>query len=127
MQLQHQGSRRGDRRTPPQSNDTARSPLDGLWILLVDNEGQFTVSDADGRVPMMAVDVDAAAGALRLGVPKPIFEGTVSTVTHTQPIFTYAVTPDGQRVLVSRVPGEDGSEVDTPLTVVVNWDVALKR
>jgi Tol biopolymer transport system component len=80
-----------------------------------------------GFVSMMAVGVDAAADALRLGVPKPIFEGTVSTVTHAQPIFTYAVTPDGQRFLVSRVPGEGGSEVETPLAVVVNWDAALPR
>ena len=54
MQMQQHGSRRGERRPAPQSNDAARSPLDGLWILLVDNEGQISVSDADGRVPMMA-------------------------------------------------------------------------
>jgi hypothetical protein len=53
MQLHQQSSRRGDRRPAPGS-DIARSPLDGLWILLVDNEGQVAVSDGDGRVPMMA-------------------------------------------------------------------------
>ena len=31
-----------------------RSVLEGLWVLLVDNEGQLGLSDADGRVPMMA-------------------------------------------------------------------------
>jgi hypothetical protein len=31
-----------------------KSPLDGLWVLLVDNEGQLTTTDSDGRVPMMA-------------------------------------------------------------------------
>jgi len=53
MQLNHQGSRRGDKRPTQGSNDT-RSALDGLWVLLVDNEGQIAMSDPDGRVPMMA-------------------------------------------------------------------------
>jgi hypothetical protein len=28
--------------------------LDGLWVLLVSNEGELTVQDAAGRVPVMA-------------------------------------------------------------------------
>ena len=31
-----------------------KSTLDGLWVLLVDNEGQLSTADTDGRVPMMA-------------------------------------------------------------------------
>jgi hypothetical protein len=31
-----------------------RSVLEGLWVLLVANEGQLGLADADGRVPMMA-------------------------------------------------------------------------
>jgi len=31
-----------------------RSPVEGLWVLLVDNEGQLGLADSDGRVPMMA-------------------------------------------------------------------------
>src|SRR5262245_54216508 len=54
MQLNQQGSRKGDRRPAPGSNDTPRSALDGLWVLLVDNEGHVSMSDGDGRVPMMA-------------------------------------------------------------------------
>jgi hypothetical protein len=30
------------------------SPLNGLWVLLVDNQGELPVQDAEGRVPMMA-------------------------------------------------------------------------
>lgn len=30
------------------------SVLDGLWVLLIANEGQLPTADADGRVPMMA-------------------------------------------------------------------------
>ena len=35
--------------------------LDGLWVLLVANEGQLPTADADGRVPMMAKSGDDAA------------------------------------------------------------------
>lgn len=31
-----------------------KSTLDGLWVLLVNNEGQLTTADSNGRVPMMA-------------------------------------------------------------------------
>ncbi len=30
------------------------TPLDGLWILLVQNEGELATQDNDGRVPVMA-------------------------------------------------------------------------
>ena len=36
------------------SIETPRSVLDGLWVLLVDNEGQLTTADENGRVPMLA-------------------------------------------------------------------------
>jgi hypothetical protein len=31
-----------------------KSRIDGLWVLLVANEGQLTTADSSGRVPMMA-------------------------------------------------------------------------
>ncbi|TMQ17976.1 MAG: hypothetical protein E6J90_02955 [Deltaproteobacteria bacterium] len=30
------------------------TPLTNLWVLLVDNDGELTTQDAEGRVPMMA-------------------------------------------------------------------------
>ncbi len=30
------------------------TPLTNLWVLLVQNDGELTTQDADGRVPMMA-------------------------------------------------------------------------
>ena len=33
---------------------TASPTLDGLWVLLVSNEGELTAQDAAGRVPVMA-------------------------------------------------------------------------
>jgi hypothetical protein len=38
-----------------------QTALDGLWVLLVANEGQLPTADADGRVPMMAKSGDDAA------------------------------------------------------------------
>lgn len=32
---------------------TSPSALDGLWVLLVSNEGELTAQDSAGRVPMM--------------------------------------------------------------------------
>jgi hypothetical protein len=32
----------------------ANTPLSGLWILLVSNDGELTAQDAEGRVPVMA-------------------------------------------------------------------------
>jgi hypothetical protein len=31
-----------------------KSGLDGLWVLLIANNGELAAQDADGRVPMMA-------------------------------------------------------------------------
>jgi hypothetical protein len=33
---------------------TSGTPLTNLWVLLVQNDGELTTQDADGRVPMMA-------------------------------------------------------------------------
>lgn len=61
----------GDNRRPPTVQPPHRagratgavaagpgSVLDGLWVLLLANEGQLPTADADGRVPMMAKSGD---------------------------------------------------------------------
>lgn len=48
--LQHPRSAVPTRRAPPQA-----TLLEGLWVLLVPNEGEIQVSDADGRVPVLAL------------------------------------------------------------------------
>jgi hypothetical protein len=35
-------------------NRTDTTPLANLWVLLVQNDGELTTQDADGRVPMLA-------------------------------------------------------------------------
>lgn len=55
---------RSNRGTTPPHRVPAPGPgagLEGLWVVLVANEGQLPIADADGRVPVMAKsgDVDA--------------------------------------------------------------------
>jgi hypothetical protein len=50
--------RRGTTQPPPTGPGAV---LEGLWVLLVANEGQLPTADADGRVPMMARAGDDAA------------------------------------------------------------------
>lgn len=37
-----------------QNRTDTTPPLANLWVLLVQNDGELTVQDADGRVPMLA-------------------------------------------------------------------------
>ena len=77
---------------------------------------------------MMAVPVvKAVAGpkpAFEVEAPQPLFEahlaqGFLST------IFEYDVTADGKRFLLDTIAGSSASA--PPLTVVVNWEVELKK
>jgi len=45
--------------------------------------------------------------------------------TATAGVHTYAVTADGQRFLVNTQGG--GEIASTPLTVVLNWQAAVKK
>lgn len=37
-----------------QGTENAKAGLDGLWVLLVQNHGEISTQDGDGRVPVMA-------------------------------------------------------------------------
>lgn len=54
---------RGRGTTPPHRTPAPGpgAALEGLWVVLVPNEGQLPIADGDGRVPVMAKsgDVDA--------------------------------------------------------------------
>lgn len=49
-----QVSGHGQAKNRPAPLPTPPSSIDGLWILLVANEGELPVTDPEGRVPMMA-------------------------------------------------------------------------
>jgi hypothetical protein len=57
-------AQRASRGTTPPHRTAPTGPgaaLEGMWVVLVPNEGQLPIADADGRVPVMARsgDVDA--------------------------------------------------------------------
>jgi serine/threonine-protein kinase len=71
---------------------------------------------------MMAVDVDLATGAS--GSPRVLFAGPYpSNQGWTRP-RSYDVTPDGERFLLTKLPGE---QPRPHIVVVLNWDQELKR
>jgi hypothetical protein len=58
----------------------------------------------------------------QVGVPKPLFDTRVLTVTDFR--NHYVVTRDGQRFLINSITEERGS---TPIDVIKNWTTLLKR
>ena len=79
---------------------------------------------ADGK--MMAVPVKALAGpkpSFEAGTPVALFDAHM--VVAANALFEYDVKADGKRFLINT---ENGSEAASPpLTVVTNWQVALKK
>jgi|KBSMisStandDraft_5_1062788.scaffolds.fasta_scaffold817918_1 hypothetical protein len=79
-------------------------------------------------LPFMAVSVEAVGQALRLGIPREMFEVMMSNPSHQFPILPYAVSGDGSRSLVARRPQAPSAGAATnAITVVMNWQQALKN
>jgi Tol biopolymer transport system component len=72
---------------------------------------------ADGK--LMAVPVSGGTTP-QFGTVTPLFQ----TMFREGAYGSYAVSRDGQRFLLNAPPGPDDI---TPITVVVNWEAALKR
>jgi Tol biopolymer transport system component len=75
---------------------------------------------------MMSVDVSVAGGSFQAGVPKPLFDvpgiyGSAAVQTLTA---RWDVTADGQKFLVNTTANAGGP---TPITVLTNWQTALKK
>jgi hypothetical protein len=68
---------------------------------------------------MMAVSVDESSQEISLGTPRTLFP--LGTPTR---FFSFDVSPDGQRFLITTTNPLAGP---TPLTLVTNWDVELKK
>jgi hypothetical protein len=78
---------------------------------------------ADGRlmsVPVVASAIGAGA-SFQHGTPQALF-GSIPTIGNVQR-FTYQPSADGQRFLVA-LPTEAGAR---PMTVVLNWQQAIRR
>jgi hypothetical protein len=81
-------------------------------------DGKELIFSAPNGSPM-AVDVSSNGSAFQPGVPKQLFaapEGLAGT---------WDVTSDGKRFLMAIAPVQKA--VDEPITVVLNWQAALKK
>ena len=70
---------------------------------------------------LMAVEVGGSADTFEAGVPEPLFETRVDSITGAP---LYDVSADGRRFLVN-VPVEENAPA--PVTVVLDWTADLKR
>jgi len=69
---------------------------------------------------MMSVEVKLGS-KVETGLPRELFR---SAISHHGLSYDYAVSPDGQRFLISNAV--DVNEV-APMTIVLNWNAALKK
>jgi hypothetical protein len=74
-----------------------------------------------------AVEVGVIGNALVPGTPIPLFDyigtGSLGHPTH----FSYAVTKDGQRFLITtRRSGSEGTALQNPIVVVTNWREGIR-
>ena len=98
--------------------------LEGRWQISP-NGGRAPVWSRDGRElyfvsgegKLMAVPVNAGAQFQR-GVPKPLFD-----VRLANPTSSYDVSADGRFLIATPVE----QSVTVPMTVVLNWQAALKK
>jgi Tol biopolymer transport system component/predicted Ser/Thr protein kinase len=78
------------------------------------------------RSKVFAVEVATEGAAFVAGVPKPLFDyigtGSLGHGLH----FSYAVSKDGQRFLIS-APAPGRSVSQSPIVVVVNWLDAIRK
>jgi eukaryotic-like serine/threonine-protein kinase len=75
----------------------------------------------NGSGKLMAVPIELTP-AVRIGAPAPVVDAAF--VPSNANDYTYAVTPDGQRILVIE-PQTD--QARAAITVVMNWTAALKK
>ena len=74
---------------------------------------------------MMSVDVSTAGGSFQAGVPKPLFDVPIFGGASLQtPTARWDMTADGQKFLVNTASTQIGP---TPITVLTNWQTALKK
>jgi Tol biopolymer transport system component len=102
--------------------------------------GNWKVSSAGGSEPrwrrdgneifylapdakLMALDVKEGP-TFEADVPRPLFQTRRREHISSSDLFSYDVSPDGQRFLVNTDVGEATSP---PLTVVLNWTAGLKK
>jgi Tol biopolymer transport system component len=98
------------------SSDSGHHPL---WR--ADGKELFYISENPSSGTLMAAPI-AMSSQLEVGTPEPLFGVGAPGASRGQ---IYAVTKDGRRFLTNERPRQ--KQVETPLTVVVNWMAALRN
>jgi len=76
---------------------------------------------------MVSVEVEPSGTGLRFGDPRMLFGYSIGySLTHPNSYQNYAVSLNGQRLLIARTNSGTAASAD-PLTVVLNWTAALKQ
>jgi hypothetical protein len=89
------------------SRDGGSSPV---WR----EDGRELIFRSPSGAPM-AAEVILSSPSLETGTPRQLF---------ATPAVPWAMTPDGQRFLVSLPPPRD---LPTPITIDLNWEAAIRR
>ena len=78
---------------------------------------------------MMSVDVKTAGDSIAFTPPQALFDSGYINLSHATNFLAYDVSADGQHFLIPRPAASATGEaaVDTPITVVLNWQAGLKR
>jgi Tol biopolymer transport system component len=79
---------------------------------------------ADGK--LVAVEVKTAP-KFEAGAPKALFDPRMATAGVVNLPFRYDVAADGKRFLVNTVANGTESSAAAPITVVMNWQAAVRR
>lgn len=105
-------------------------PATGAKWQISPGGGSYPVWSAKGRElfylssdqKIVAVDVTEGASGFAFSSPHSLFEVRLAGWERISQGSPFAVTPDGQRFLVS-----SASDVVTPITLVMNWPSALNK
>ena len=76
------------------------------------------------RNSILVVSVDEKPDSISLGTPRTLFSAANYANYGAANVTYYDVTADGRRFLVTEANSPKGS---VPLTLVTNWDAALKK
>jgi hypothetical protein len=80
-----------------------------------------------GSGKIMAVDIAAKGSAIVPGTPTSLFDyAGLANMGHPT-LYSYAVTSDGQRFLISGMKDAGSTTAQQPIVVVMNWAEGLRK
>lgn len=74
---------------------------------------------------IIAIPVESAGDALRLGPARPLFQTMIGAETGLGTRASYDVTRDGKKFIVAEAPADNAAAIP-PFTLLVNWRAARR-